>query len=68
MNYIKNLEQSNQEKHAAMELATAKIHEFRAHLQTAKFTGVDHNGERLDWIATKDVDSMLLQLAAALWT
>jgi hypothetical protein len=68
MNYIKNLEISNKEKQEAMELATKKLQDFRAFLHSDKFTGVGIDGERKDWIATRDVDCMLLEVLNALWT
>lgn len=61
-NYIKNLESANRDKQAALDLALAKLHSFRAFLVGPKFTGTDLDGERKDWIATHDVDDWILQI------
>ena len=33
----------------------AKLMDFRAHLLSQKFSGIDTDGDRKDWIATADV-------------
>lgn len=55
MNYIETLRTMNREltnQHADM---VERIEYFRQHLLTPKFTGLDSDGSRKDWIATGDV-------------
>lgn len=64
--YIANLQGCLGERNKQVELAFKQLHTMREHLHSDKFTGVDADGERKDWIATKDVDSFVLQLIDAL--
>ena len=66
MNYIKKLEQSVNEKDQSITEAEQLIQDFRAHLRSPKFTGISQDGSRLDWIATSDVESRLLEILNAL--
>lgn len=73
MNYIKQLENSNAALRQELKVLHDNLHDLRAHLQSAKFQGVDLNGDRKDWIATNDVDLKIREAIvdshrAANWT
>jgi len=60
MNYIKRLEAENKEAKRRLAKLEAEILEFRAYILTApKFTGVDIDGGRKDWISTSDLNTYL---------
>lgn len=55
MNYIKALQARNAELENKLAQANASLGYLMIHLNSAKFTGVDSDGARKDWIATGDV-------------
>jgi hypothetical protein len=54
MTYVKKLQADLQAANERAANRAERIEEFRAHLNSAKFQ-TQANGERADWIATKDV-------------
>tara|TARA_R110000803_G_scaffold24129_1_gene58546 strand:- start:237 stop:452 length:216 start_codon:yes stop_codon:yes gene_type:complete len=54
MNYIKQLQQDNQELKARIDNTDAEIRDFIRLLNSSKHNGVDTDGTRSDWIATSD--------------
>lgn len=61
MNYIKQLEQDRLEACKKLANIMLEISDFQRFLHSEKFTGIS-NGERKDWIATKDVLSRLQEI------
>jgi putative heme iron utilization protein len=60
MNYIKRLQRDTEEAKRRLAKLETEIQEFRAYvLQSPKFTGVDIDGGRKDWISTSDLDQYL---------
>jgi acid stress-induced BolA-like protein IbaG/YrbA len=63
VNYIHALQNrvADLERAAAVRQANIQgwLHDFRAHLISAKFQGQDPDGSRRDWIATADVNRWL---------
>lgn len=55
MNYILSLKKEVAAKDAQIKSFEKSLDEFRAFLNSAKFTGTESNGERKDWISTTDV-------------
>ena len=55
MNYIKNLELELKSSQAFEQSVSAGVVDFKQHLRSAKFVGVDADGERKDWISVGDV-------------
>jgi hypothetical protein len=55
VNYIKQLQAANAELEAKLTKANAELGDLLIKLHSAKFTGVDSDGSRKDWIATGDV-------------
>lgn len=66
MNYIKVLQSKVAARDGAIEEAQQQITEFIAFLHSDKFTGVESDGGRKDWIATGDVIHQLTNLREAL--
>lgn len=66
MNYINRLEAENADLHAALDAVRAELAMFHAHLSSAKFTGVESNGDRKDWIAVGDVVRRLHEIEAVM--
>lgn len=66
MNYIKSLQAEIAQKNAQIAEAKETIQEFLAHLNGPKFTGVDSDGSRKDWISTADVIFRLQELRSIL--
>lgn len=64
MNYIQQLKADLSGQIATVESFKQHIHEFRAYLNSPKFTGTE-NGERKDWIATADVLHWLRETESA---
>ena len=62
MNYIKKLQRENEEMRRILKRIEDTAQSFRVELFSDKFTGVDCNGDRKDWISTKDVDQWLQKL------
>jgi hypothetical protein len=60
MNYIKKLQLENTEAKRRLAMLETEIQELRAYVLTSpKFTGVDIDGGRKDWISTSDLDVYL---------
>jgi len=59
MNYIKKLQRENEEMRHRLDAIMQEVQAFRAELLTHKFTGVDLDGGRKDWMSTSDIDSRL---------
>ena len=59
MNYIKDLEAKNKELRGVVAGLNSEIDDFIGFLCGPKFTGVESDGERKDWIATGDVINIL---------
>ena len=55
MNYLKQLKQDNDDLKMAIDNASEAITDLQRLLNSTKHNGVDSNGDRLDWIATRDV-------------
>ena len=65
MNYIESLRTMNRELTARHDEVSERIENFRQHLLSPKFVGVDVDGARKDWIATSDVLRFLEDLKRA---
>ena len=61
-NYITQLKGITEEQKTRIGLAEKALVDFRCHLQSPKFKGVDLDGSRKDWIATNDVDSRICEI------
>lgn len=59
MNYIKQLQQRVAGLEARADNTRDAIQDFRIYLNSPKFTGLDTDGTRKDWIATSDVYYLL---------
>jgi len=68
MNYIKRLQGDRKELLEIITQTEALVAEFEAHLALPKFSGVDDDGERKDWIATGDVADRLRAIMSSLNT
>lgn len=66
MNHIQRLTQERTELLTNRHIAIEDLQEFRAHLLSAKFQGVDADGDRKDWIATSDVLARLSSVLSTL--
>jgi len=55
MNYIKSLQEKNKELKTKISSALNELQSFTIFLNSSKFTGVESDGGRKDWIATGDV-------------
>ena len=66
MNYIHQLQDKIRRRDDAILEAQLKINQFMAELATAKFTGVDIDGARNDWMSTSDIMQRLKDLRASL--
>ena len=66
MNHIHKLQQNQTEFVRICGEALDILHEKRVFLHGPKFTGVDLDGGRKDWIATNDVLAMLEELRSTL--
>lgn len=66
MNYIARLKMEAVNRDMAIETAQNEITEFMAFLNSPKFTGVESDGGRKDWIATGDVMARLMELRSTL--
>jgi hypothetical protein len=67
MNYIKQLQQDNQELKARIDDVDYEIRDFRRLLNSSKHNGVDTDGTRSDWIATSDTLARLRLIDLALF-
>ena len=66
MNHITRLTVERDEANAKLQSMAEQIESFRVHLLSAKFQGVDTDGDRKDWIATADVLRRLSDMQSAL--
>lgn len=66
MNYIHRLELEVADLRTKATAVEQEIHEFLAHLESSKFTGMEPDGSRKDWIAVGDVVSRLAAMKAQL--
>lgn len=55
MNYIQRLEKENRELRDSLKAINAQVLWMYSHLTSEKFQGFEPNGDRRDWIATRDV-------------
>jgi hypothetical protein len=55
MNYISRLQADLAATQSSLAAKERAIQEFRIHLDGEKFKGLEEDGSRKDWIATKDV-------------
>ncbi len=55
MNYIARLQAELSAARAAITARDEAIQEFRVHLDSDKFRGIESDGSRKDWIAVADV-------------
>lgn len=55
-------QKNNTDKQNSINNTVNRINEIRAFIQSDKFTGIDLDGSRKDWISTNDMDSFLLEL------
>ena len=62
MNHIQALTMKRKDLETNRDLAIQEIQDFRAFLQSAKFTTPSQDGSRVDWISTQDVNSCLMNL------
>jgi hypothetical protein len=62
MNYIHRLEAECRQHEAAAQALAARFHELRQHLALPKFSAVQADGSRGDWISTADVHRWLRYL------
>ena len=65
VNHIVRLQTDLAAAQAEIEAKALAIQEFRVHLAGSKFTGVDADGSRKDWVATSDVYAWLTYISAA---
>lgn len=61
-NYIKTLEGRVEELESRLQEKAELVAAFRQHLLSPKFSGLDQDGSRKDWIATGDVLRWLAEL------
>ncbi len=61
-NYIKTLEARVEELEARLQEKAELVAAFHQHLLSPKFSGLDQDGSRKDWIATGDVLRWLAEL------
>ena len=59
MNYIKQLQDKYVKQRKIIGNAEDEIYSFMFHLRSDKFTGLDLDGSRKDWISIKDVETRL---------
>ena len=67
MNYIKQLQKELVESNEMKEKLFLALNEFRSKLLGSKFTGLDIDGERKDWISTTDVIRWIDDTKQSLW-
>ena len=61
-NYILRLQRESEQKDARIAQLESGLRELQVHLDLPKFNGVDADGSRKDWIATGDVNRMILEI------
>lgn len=66
MNHIQRLTEDNADKGERITATAEALQDFRVFLLSDKFSGVDTNGERKDWIATGDVQRQIDSLLSIL--
>jgi len=65
MNYIRSLQGNLATARATLDAKDGIVAEFRTHLASPKFHGLDLDGGRKDWIAVADVLAWLSRIADA---
>jgi hypothetical protein len=65
MNYITRLQADLASAQAEAMAKAEAMQDFRIHLASDKFTGLDPDGSRRDWIAVADVYAWLSHITAA---
>lgn len=63
-NYIQTLQTIAADRGERLTQLHERIESMRAHLLSSKFSGVDLDGDRKDWIATADVLRFIEDLRA----
>ncbi len=66
MNYIKSLQAENEKLKSAIHKTQSEINAFRLFLVSPKFSGVQTDGSRKDWISTGDLDKRLIEIQGEL--
>lgn len=66
MNYIKSLQAENSKLKLAIQNTQKEINNFRLFLVSPKFSGVQSDGTRKDWISTGDLDKRLIEIQSTL--
>lgn len=61
-NYIQKLQDENAEHLGTLAEVTREIYAFRTYLQSSKFTGIEVNEGRKDWISTSEADAFATRL------
>lgn len=61
-NYIHTLQARVEELESLLQEKAELVAAFRQHLLSSKFSGLDQDGSRKDWIATGDVLRWLAEL------
>ena len=64
MNHIKRLQADNEAMRNKLEAVSTELQSFREHLQLPKFRNPS-DYERLDWIATADVEAWIERIRRA---
>jgi len=62
MNYIKQLKEENERLKNELIATRDEIHSFISFLHSDKFTGVQSDGSRKDWISTGDAINKLREI------
>ena len=66
MNYIKSLQAENSKLKLAIQNTQKEINNFRLFLVSPKFSGVQSDGTKKDWISTGDLDKRLIEIQSTL--
>lgn len=66
MNYIKQLQAANDAQKQTLTNLEIEINDFLRFLQSDKFTGVESDGGRKDWISTGDVIHQLMNFRSTI--
>ena len=66
MNYIKQMQADLKERDDKLERLKGNVAEFMTYLHSPKFTGLESDGGRRDWIATGDVLHWLMEVRGEL--
>lgn len=66
MNYIKKLEAQVKALESEKAIVVEQITELAVYLGSEKFQGVDANGDRKDWVSTREIISHLMSMRSNL--